>query len=152
MVELAGKMGEYYRPNLFVNTPDINPYYLQASGRPGFIVRATLAATLSSNWGLYSGFELCKTGSLPGREEYLNSEKFEIKVRNFNIIGRVEESHSCTEPHPPRKSGVARLAQHSGPQRLERQHRSLRQADAGTRQLCNGPRQSRSAQRAGVHL
>ena len=90
MVELAGKMGEYYRPNLFVNTPDINPYYLQASGRPGFIVRATLAATLSSNWGLYSGFELCEAGSLPGREEYLNSEKYEIKVRNFDALGHIK--------------------------------------------------------------
>jgi starch synthase (maltosyl-transferring) len=45
-------MGEYYRPNFLVNTPDINPFYLQTSGRPGFIIRATLAALLSSNWGL----------------------------------------------------------------------------------------------------
>jgi len=90
MVELAGEMGEYYRPNFFVNTPDINPYYLQASGRPGFIVRATLAATLSSNWGLYSGFELCEAGPLPGREEYLNSEKYEIKVRNFDAPGHIK--------------------------------------------------------------
>jgi starch synthase (maltosyl-transferring) len=67
IIELAGEMGEYYRPNFFVNTPDINPFYLQTSGRPGFIIRATLAALLSSNWGLYSGFELCEAEPLPGR-------------------------------------------------------------------------------------
>jgi starch synthase (maltosyl-transferring) len=91
MVELAGEMGEYYRPNFFVNTPDINPYYLQTSGRPGFIVRATLAAMLSSSWGLYSGFELCEAIPLPGREEYLNSEKYEIKARNFDAPGNIKD-------------------------------------------------------------
>jgi starch synthase (maltosyl-transferring) len=75
IIELAGEMGEYYRPNFFVNTPAINPFYLQTSGRPSFIIRATLAALLSSNWGLYSGFELCEAEPLPGREEYLDSEK-----------------------------------------------------------------------------
>ena len=79
--ELAGPMGEYYRPNFFVNTPDINPWYLQTSGPPGFIVRATLAATLSSTWGLYSGFEFCEWQPIPGKEEYLDSEKYEIKHR-----------------------------------------------------------------------
>ena len=79
-LELAGEMGEYYRPNFFVNTPDINPYYLQTSGRPGFIVRATLAATLSSVWGMYNGFEVCDAAPIPGKEEYLDSEKYEIKA------------------------------------------------------------------------
>ena len=79
--ELAGEMGEYYRPNFFVNTPDINPWYLQTSGPAGFIVRATLAATLSSTWGLYSGFEFCEYEPVPGKEEYLNSEKYEIRDR-----------------------------------------------------------------------
>jgi starch synthase (maltosyl-transferring) len=91
IVELAGEMGEYYRPNFFVNTPDINPYYLQTSGRPGFIVRATLAAMLSGNWGLYSGFELCEAAPLPGREEYLNSEKYEIKARDFDAPGHIKD-------------------------------------------------------------
>ena len=88
--ELSGEMGEYYRPNFFVNTPDINPYYLQTSGRPGFIIRATLAATLSSNWGLYSGFELCEAAALPGREEYLDSEKYELKHRDWNAPGNIK--------------------------------------------------------------
>ena len=51
---------EFFRPHFFVNTPDINPYFLQTSGRPGFLIRAALAATLSGLWGVYSGFELCE--------------------------------------------------------------------------------------------
>ncbi len=90
-LELAGEMGEYYRPNFFVNTPDINPYYLQTSGRPGFIVRATLAATLSSVWGIYSGFELCESVPLPGREEYADSEKYELKHRDFDRTGNIRD-------------------------------------------------------------
>ncbi len=72
------------RPNFFVNTPDINPYYLQTSGRPGFRVRLMLAATLAGNYGIYSGFELCEAGPIPGKEEYLNSEKYEIKAWDWD--------------------------------------------------------------------
>lgn len=84
MTELTGQMSDYYRPNFFVNTPDINPFFLQTSGRAGFVVRATLAATLSPSWGLYSGFELCESDALPGREEYLDSEKYQIVSRDFD--------------------------------------------------------------------
>ena len=91
MTELSGPMGEYYRPNFFVNTPDINPVYLQESGRAGHIVRATLAATLSSNWGIYSGFELCEARPLPGREEYLDSEKYEIRVWDYDRPGNIKD-------------------------------------------------------------
>src|SRR5215218_9685464 len=76
------EVADYYRPNFFVNTPDINPYFLQSSGRAGFLIRAALAATLSGLWGVYSGFELCEAAALPGREEYLDSEKYEIRVRD----------------------------------------------------------------------
>lgn len=89
--ELAGDMGWYYRPNFFVNTPDINPVYLQTSGRAGFIVRATLAATLSGNWGIYSGFELCESRPLPGREEYIDSEKYEIRVWDYDRPGNIKD-------------------------------------------------------------
>ncbi len=89
--ELQGEMAEYYRPNFFVNTPDINPIYLQTSGRPGFIVRSTLAAMLSGNWGMYSGFEICESEPLPGREEYLDSEKYEIKVRDLDAPGNIKD-------------------------------------------------------------
>lgn len=91
VTELSGEMADYYRPNFFVNTPDINPYYLQTSGRPGFIVRATLAATLAGNWGMYSGFEICEAAPLPGREEYLDSEKYEIRSRDYDAPGNIKE-------------------------------------------------------------
>jgi starch synthase (maltosyl-transferring) len=80
---------DFLRPHLFVNTPDINPYYLQTSGRPGFLVRAALAATFSGLWGIYSGFELCEAAPLPGREEYLDSEKYQIRTRDFDAPGNI---------------------------------------------------------------
>ena len=80
---------EFFRPHFFVNTPDINPYFLQASGRAGFLIRAVLATTTSGLWGMYSGFELCEGAPLPGREEYLNSEKYEIRVRDWNAPGNI---------------------------------------------------------------
>jgi starch synthase (maltosyl-transferring) len=85
----TSEVKDYFRPHLFVNTPDINPYFLQTSGRPGFLIRAALAATLSGLWGMYSGFELCEAAPLPGREEYLDSEKYEIRVRNYDAPGNI---------------------------------------------------------------
>jgi len=79
-----GPARHFMRPNFFVNTPDINPFYLQTSGRPGFRVRLVLAATLGGNYGVYSGFELCEAAALPGKEEYANSEKYELKAWNWN--------------------------------------------------------------------
>jgi len=72
---------EYLRPNLWPNTPDILPEFLQVGGRPAFMVRLILAATLGANYGIYGpAFELCETAPLrPGSEEYLNSEKYELK-------------------------------------------------------------------------
>jgi starch synthase (maltosyl-transferring) len=95
---------EFFRPNFFVNTPDINPIFLQSSGRPGFLIRAVLAATLAGLWGVYSGFELCEGAPLPGREEYLDSEKYEIRVRDFNapgnIIGEITRLNRIRRAHP----------------------------------------------------
>jgi starch synthase (maltosyl-transferring) len=81
----------YFRPHFFVNTPDINPFFLQTSGRPGFLIRAALATTLSGLWGMYSGFEVCEAAPLPGREEYLDSEKYEIRVRRSDTPGNIVE-------------------------------------------------------------
>ncbi|MFS0826871.1 alpha-1,4-glucan--maltose-1-phosphate maltosyltransferase [Pseudomonas phoenicis] len=78
-----------YRPNFFVNTPDINPFFLQQCGRPGFLIRAALATMGSGLWGMYSGFELCEAAALPGKEEYLDSEKYEIRPRNFTAPGNI---------------------------------------------------------------
>jgi starch synthase (maltosyl-transferring) len=82
---------EYFRPNFFVNTPDILPYHLQ-SGEPWiFKARVALAATLSGNYGIYSGFELLEHEPIPGREEYLDSDKYEIKVRDWNKPGNIKD-------------------------------------------------------------
>lgn len=80
---------ECYRPNFFVNTPDINPFFLQSSGRPGFLIRAALATMGSGLWGMYSGFELCESEAIPGKEEYLHSEKYEIRPRNYRQPGNI---------------------------------------------------------------
>ncbi|MBW8355692.1 MAG: alpha-1,4-glucan--maltose-1-phosphate maltosyltransferase [Pseudomonas sp.] len=80
---------ECFRPNFFVNTPDINPAFLHDSGRPGFLIRAVLASMGSGLWGMYSGFELCESAPVPGKEEYLDSEKYEIRPRDFNAAGNI---------------------------------------------------------------
>jgi starch synthase (maltosyl-transferring) len=77
------------RPNFFVNTPDINPYFLQTSGRPGFRTRLVLAASLGGNYGVYSGFELCEATPVPGKEEYLDSEKFELRAWDWDRPGNI---------------------------------------------------------------
>ncbi|WP_088140596.1 alpha-1,4-glucan--maltose-1-phosphate maltosyltransferase [Achromobacter xylosoxidans] len=80
---------DFFRPHFFVNTPDINPYFLQSSGRPGFLIRAALAALGSGLWGMYSGFELCEAAALPGKEEYLDSEKYELRQRDWFAPGNI---------------------------------------------------------------
>lgn len=80
---------DYFRPHFFVNTPDINPVYLQGAGRSAYLIRAVLAATLSGLWGVYCGFELCEGTPLPGREEYLDSEKYQIRVWDWDRPGNI---------------------------------------------------------------
>ena len=80
---ISEEMAEYFRGNFFVNTPDILPEILQRGGPPAFRMRAALAATLSSLWGVYSGFELYEATALAGTEEYHASEKYEIRVRDW---------------------------------------------------------------------
>ncbi|QQC66778.1 maltotransferase domain-containing protein [Paraburkholderia ginsengisoli] len=80
---------DFYRPNFFVNTPDINPRHLQSQGRSGFLIRAALAATLSGLWGVYSGFELCEAAALPNSEEYLDSEKYQLRAWDWNRPGNI---------------------------------------------------------------
>jgi starch synthase (maltosyl-transferring) len=75
----------YYRPNFFVNTPDILHEYLQTGGRPAFEARLVLAATLSPSYGVYSGYEHFENApAAPGSEEYLGSEKYEVKSRSLD--------------------------------------------------------------------
>ncbi|GAA2447309.1 alpha-1,4-glucan--maltose-1-phosphate maltosyltransferase [Streptomyces mauvecolor] len=89
VTELASETAPYMRPNFFVNTPDILHGYLQEGGRPAFEVRAVLAATLSPTWGVYAGYELCEnTPAKPGSEEYLNSEKYQLRPRDWESAER----------------------------------------------------------------
>ena len=81
---------DFYRPNFFVNTPDILPYHLQGGETWMFKSRVALAATLSSTYGIYNGFELLEHEPIPGREEYLDSEKYEIKVRDWDKAGNIK--------------------------------------------------------------
>jgi starch synthase (maltosyl-transferring) len=83
-------MKDYFRPNFFTNTPDILMPILQRGGAPAFKMRLVLAATLSPAYGIYSGYELCENEAVPGTEEYLNSEKYEIRVRDWNRPGNIK--------------------------------------------------------------
>lgn len=83
--EVAEQSSAYFRPNFWVNTPDILPSHLQSGNPAIFAIRAALAATLTPSWGMYAGFELYEHRALrEGGEEYLDSEKYEIKVRNWD--------------------------------------------------------------------
>ena len=81
----------YMRPNFFTNTPDINPYFNHDSGRPGFRTRVIMAGSLVGNWGMYQGFEFCEADWLPPKDEYLNSEKYEIKHRDLDAPGNIKD-------------------------------------------------------------
>ncbi len=98
--ELREFMGEltdpavvpYFRPNFFANTPDILHEYLQKGGRPAFRVRLVLAATLAPSYGIYSGYELCENVPVrPGSEEYLDSEKYQLRWRDFDVPGNLND-------------------------------------------------------------
>ena len=84
LLELSGPAAAYMRPNFFVNTPDILNEYLQHGGPPAFRVRAVLAAMFAPSWGVYSGYELCENVPVvPGSEEYMDSEKYQYRPRDW---------------------------------------------------------------------
>jgi starch synthase (maltosyl-transferring) len=95
---------EYLRGNFFTNTHDILPAILQEGGQPAFKFRVVLAATMSSVYGIYSGYELCENTPVPGKEEYLNSEKYEYKVwdwdRPENISAYIGRLNAIRREHP----------------------------------------------------
>lgn len=83
---------EYYRPNFWTNTHDINPYILQSGHEPQYLIRFFLAATLSSNYGIYGPvFEQMVHDALPGREEYLDSEKYEVRYWDWSKTNKVTQ-------------------------------------------------------------
>ena len=109
MLELAGPAAAYMRPNFFANTPDILHEYLQHGGPPAFKIRAVLAAMLSPSWGIYSGYELSENTPLrPGSEEYLNSEKYAYRPRDWaqaeigphGIAPFVRQLNAIRKAHP----------------------------------------------------
>ncbi len=95
---------DFFRPHFFVNTPDINPVFLQRSGRAGFLIRAALASMLSGLWGVYSGFELCEATPVPGKEDYLDSEKYELRAwdwqRPGNIVAEITALNHIRNENP----------------------------------------------------
>ena len=96
---------EYMRPNLFANTPDILHAYLQHGGRPAFQARLVLAATLGASYGIYSGFELAENVPVKkGSEEYLDSEKYQIRPRYFegpdSLAGLIGRVNAIRRDHP----------------------------------------------------
>ncbi len=99
---------DFFRPHFFVNTPDINPVYLQNAPRSAYLIRAALAATLSGLWGVYNGFELCEGSPVPGREEYLDSEKYQIRTwdwdRPGNIVAEITELNRIRRANPALRS------------------------------------------------
>ena len=85
LTELSHETSHLLRPNLFVNTPDILHAYLQYGGPAAFKIRATIAAMSSPSWGVYAGFELFEHVAVkPGSEEYLDSEKYQIRIRDWD--------------------------------------------------------------------
>jgi starch synthase (maltosyl-transferring) len=95
---------DFFRPHFFVNTPDINPVFLQTGGRPAHLIRAALATTLSGLWGMCQGFELCEATPLPGREEYLDSDKYEIRAwpdrRPGDIVEEITRLNAIRKANP----------------------------------------------------
>lgn len=81
--EVSYESPAFFRPNFFVNTPDILTEYLQYGGPAAFRIRAALAATASPLWGMYAGYELYEHIARPGSEEYIDNEKFEYKARDW---------------------------------------------------------------------
>lgn len=82
--EVAHHTSSFFRPNFWVNTPDILPYHLQSGNPAMFALRAVLAATLTPSWGMYAGYELYEAKPLAeGKEEYWESEKYQIKIRDW---------------------------------------------------------------------
>ncbi len=99
-----GPPAEFFRPHFFVNTPDINPMYLQGAGRGSYLARAALAATLSGLWGVYNGFELCEGTPVPDKEEYQDSEKYQLRAwdwdRPGNIAAEIAQLNAIRRANP----------------------------------------------------
>lgn len=103
LVEQVRSWSDFYRPNMWPNTPDILHAYLQRGGRPAFEARLVLAATISPSYGIYSGYEACENVPLrEGSEEYLDSEKYELKQRRLEgpLLPLIRRLNEIRRAHP----------------------------------------------------
>ena len=139
-----GPSSDYLRPNLFTNTPDINPPLLQTGGRPAFMQRAALAATLGSAYGIYSGFELCEFRGPAGARGISQFGEIRDPASRLERAGQYTRLYRAAEPDPPRESGAPRFPQSHLLQRLRRPDPALRQDDPEPRQCPARRGQSRS--------
>ena len=140
------EVAEFFRPHFFVNTPDINPYFLQTSGRAGFLIRAALAATLSGLWGVYSGFELCEAARAAGPRGISRLGEIRDPRQATSTRPATSWPRSRAQPHP--QGAIPALQSHLGVtllQRLQRPGAGLRQGDCRPRGHDPGRRQPRSA-------
>jgi starch synthase (maltosyl-transferring) len=101
--EISDSWSAFYRPNLFVNTPDILTEYLQFGGVPAYKIRATLAATASPSWGVYSGYELFEDVARANSEENIDNEKFEYRPRDF---AKAEKNERSLAPYLASLNGI----------------------------------------------
>ena len=161
---------QFYRPNAFVNTPDILHEYLQVGGPPAFEARLVLAATLSPSYGIYSGFESFENVAVQaGSEEYLDSEKYQLKRRTLDgpLLPLVQALNELRRAEPALQrvdnlrwletENDALVAYAKDDVDLHRQHRSVRRAsrrlrDPGRARLPAGVRSTRAADRHHLHL
>ena len=129
-----GAPRDFFRPHFFVNTPDINPVPLQGAPRQAFLVRTALATTLSGLWGLYNGFELCEATPVPGREEYLDSEKYQCRTwdwdRPGNITAEIAVLNGIRKRNPALHTHLGLIL----PQRRQRPGPPVREGHQGSRQ------------------
>ena len=108
LTELAKESADFFRPNLWVTTPDILTEYLQYGGPPAHKIRAAIAATASASWGMYAGYELCESVARPGAEEHIDSEKYEYRPRDWqaaeksgrSIAGYITKLNAARAAHP----------------------------------------------------
>ena len=114
---MSGEQAAWFRPNFFVNTPDILTEFLQYGGPTAFRLRAALAATASPSWGVYAGYELYEHVARPGAEEYLDNEKYQYRPRDWAAYepGGAKEGESLA-PYITRLNEIRRA--HPALQRL----------------------------------
>ena len=123
------EMREYFRGNLWPNTPDILPFVLQEGGRPAFMIRVALAATLSPLYGIYSGFELCENAAIAGPRGVSRFRKISVQGARLECARKHQGLDRATKQNPKGKPRAAVLHEPAVPRRRERRHSVLQQDD-----------------------